>query len=101
MQKALQEQSSGISRIRNSAVAAPARNIHNNHFSSHSNSKKLSVMKNKIQSEVNLPPLRPYTKKELADIYQISPKVFRRWMKETPGLQANKYQKVFSVKEVK
>jgi hypothetical protein len=54
-------------------------------------------MESKNQSK---PALRPYTKGELAAIYNISPHIFRVWMKAHPELQHSKGQRIFNVKEV-
>jgi hypothetical protein len=57
-------------------------------------------MKNLSEPKNSKAALRPLTKKELANLYQVSPYVLRKWFMQHPELQNQKRQKIFSIKEV-
>ena len=44
--------------------------------------------------------IRPYTKKELVNLYGITPRILRRWFSENKELSKTKYQRMFSVSEM-
>lgn len=44
--------------------------------------------------------LRPYSKKELRELYGISVTTFRKWIENHADFFGNKYRKLFTVKEI-
>ena len=44
--------------------------------------------------------LRAYNKKELAELYEISPGTFRTWLSEYDEMFGNKFKKVLNAREV-
>ncbi|MBI4929902.1 MAG: hypothetical protein HY841_04005 [Bacteroidetes bacterium] len=44
--------------------------------------------------------IRPYTKKELCELYKISPATLRTWLLDYDTLFKNKWKKLFNVNEV-
>ena len=61
----------------------------------------ISNQKEKIENEsIQTIELRPYSKKELRELYGISVTTFRKWMESHGDFFGNKYRKLFTVKEI-
>jgi hypothetical protein len=57
-------------------------------------------MKNITEPQNPVFQIRSLTKKELANLYGVSPYILRTWLKAHPELQRQERQKVFTIKEV-